>query len=206
MLADKKKIVVFGSLVAVILGIGAFQFVGGGTTAPAPVVKSKPKPRPADEKPLPRNPTMAAPLAERDPFLAETLPGQTPPAPAPNLAPPVPPRASTRTARMGMPAFPMDRTGQLPAIGDARIEPGAGGVKPLSVKPEDAPFEYRLAGTVTGARPVAVFVDGQGNQRLVSEKGTLDGDTKVIDVGKHYVVVSRRGKWMRLTQGGKDEK
>ena len=91
---DKKKLMVLGGLVAVMLAVGAFTFMGGGSS-PAPVVEPAStsttvtkvaadgtlsgnpvasKDGAAVEEDVPKNPLYAADLPQRDPFVT-TMPG-----------------------------------------------------------------------------------------------------------------------------------
>lgn len=55
---------------------------------------------------------------------------------------------------------------------------------------------------MTGSKPIAVFSDSNGNQRLVPVGGSLDGDSKVVAVEKGSVTIEHRGKKQRLSLGG----
>ena len=71
---DNKKKLVLGALFVAIFGIGAFQFVGGSSEEPAQAAKSSAKqdvPKTAD-RPVA---SVYPPLAARDPFKTERLPG-----------------------------------------------------------------------------------------------------------------------------------
>ncbi len=69
--------------------------------------------------------------------------------------------------------------------------------------PDPSAFGYTVSGTMTGGdKPVAVFTDSNGNQRLVPVGGSLDGDSKVISIEKGSVVIEHRGKKQRISQGG----
>jgi hypothetical protein len=164
------------------------------------------------EKEPPKNPTVATSLPQRDPFTpadlapTETAAAATPPVPAANPAPnPAPQRDRVVRRRTGgggglggnLPPFAIDKTGQLP---------GANGSVSLSPNPDAAldpsAFSYKVSGLIVGNKPAAVFTDSQGNQRLVTVGGSLDGDSQVTSIDRNRVTVRHRGKTMRLTVGG----
>ncbi len=188
---DKKKLAVMGVLVAVVIAVGAFQFVGGGSPEPAP---AKPKAAPKDaaksgpEAAEVKNALSPAELASRDPFKPETLPGEHR-----NLPNPISPRTVSKRLESvpELPPFPIDKSG---SIGN------------VSFAPPKAAISYGLSGVILGARPAAVFVDPQGGQRLVQVGEALDGDTRVIGVEKGTAIVSFRGKTLRISGGNGIEK
>jgi hypothetical protein len=53
-----------------------------------------------------------------------------------------------------------------------------------------------------GAKPMAVFTDAQGNQRLILLGGSLDADSKVTSIDRDAVTVRFHGKTLRLTVEG----
>ena len=55
-------------------------------------------------------------------------------------------------------------------------------------------FAYTLKGVLVGKKPMAVFEDDNGNQRLVPLGGSLDGDSKVVGIEKGKVRIRHRGK------------
>jgi hypothetical protein len=192
---EKKKIIVLGTLFAAFIAVGAFSFIPKGqpqefegqteeASAKVPVAEEK------KVATLP-NPRFAAPLAARDPF-------QVPESRLLPLEPEQPVRGITPTRPL------QELAGNLPL-------PGTLGVEPVRIdglalaeqqRPdEDPPFGYSVSGVVVGERPLVVFKDAQGNQRLVGEGAALDGDTRVKAVSLTYVSVSYRGKNLRLTVG-----
>ncbi len=220
---DKKKLMVLGALVAVMLGVGAFSFLGGGSTPP-PVVATDSKEKKdanapkldADGNPIvegeeaepPKNPLYAAALPQRDPFAETALAGEqvapvlpSHPLPTPNTPAPRPykrPRSSGGTNSYIPPVNP-GISGPLPQTWGN----GEGNVSISPSGPEPSSFGYSVAGTMTGgSRKIAVFTDSNGNQRMVPEGGSLDGDSKVVAIDKGSVTIEHRGKKQRLSLGG----
>jgi len=191
---DKKKLAIVGVLGFIVVGVGAFQFMSGGSSAPAK------KPVPAKTGDLAdtkdpnkiKNPEYALALPQRDPFhapadsgAADDNPAKPPPLPAQDKRVPQPPSMNGRLGTSEM----------LPT-------PGGGGNFPLQVAPAQPTFGYRLSGLISGRHPAAVFTDTTGAQRLVPLNGSLDGDTQLLAVQKGRAVVSFRGKHLRLSLGG----
>jgi hypothetical protein len=219
---DKKKLMVLGALVAVMLGVGAFTFLGGSPTPPPADVTAKKdeetkedgaktvkvdeqgNPVVGEEADPPKNPLYAADLPQRDPFQENALPGEVLPPSAQQLPkvptlPPVKRGGSRRTSGGGgagySPFPPPPLSGSLPGVGGGTVS-----VSPTG--PDPSSFGYSLSGTMTGQRPIAVFTDSNGNQRLVPVGGSLDGDSKVVAVEKGSVTIEHRGKKQRLSLGG----
>jgi hypothetical protein len=55
-------------------------------------------------------------------------------------------------------------------------------------------FAYRVKGILNGPKPMAVFEDDSGNQRLVPLGGSVDGDSKVVGIEKGKVHIRHKGK------------
>jgi hypothetical protein len=192
---DKKKLAVVGVLAFIVIGVGAFQFMGSGSTptkkAPPAAKKQDLAANTADQNKI-KNPEFANPLPERDPFKSTedaATPPQQPKAPTPPSRP-APPRMSGSLDGPG---------GTLPTAG------GIGTIAPLQITPPAPVFNYRLSGLILGRHPAAVFTDTadkSGSQRLVPIGGSLDGDTQLVAVSKGRAVVSFKGKHLRLTLGG----
>jgi hypothetical protein len=213
---DKKKFVVLGILVVVMLAVGAFTFMGGGsgtptvaanaasggtdpvkvnadgstgdTTTGSPVAGSS-------EEELPKNPLYAADLPQRDPFIS-SVPGATVNRGG-SLPPSVPiSRPVRRSNGSGSGYVPFQPLGgSLPAAGGS-VTISSNGVDPNR-------FGYTVSGVITGGgKPAAVFTDASGNQRLVPVGGSLDGDSKVVSIDKGNVIIEHRGKTQRLSLGG----
>ncbi len=214
---DKKKLIVLGALIAVMLGVGAFSFLNGGSPPPAPVsVKtdeekddaSKAAKVDADGNPIVgeegeplKNPQYAmADLPQRDPFAERPIDGErvTPVEPSHGTLPKSAPKANRPVAQRpsaGPSIPPFDISGQLPtAGGSVTISPSG---------PDPSQFGYTVSGTMTGgSKKIAVFTDSNGNQRMVPEGGSLDGDSKVVAIDKGSVTIEHRGKKQRLSLGG----
>lgn len=245
---DKKKILILGALGLVLVAVGAFSFMGGGSGGgsvvasthtdkapkggstgsaeagaaagsgaeagpsgkPLPATGGTPEgtgtnPVPATGEQgaatpdattgaTPENPgaLSAMPYVPRDPFLVPSTYAMNVPAPPP--AQPTPPKNPKVEApvRPGTNSGyqPMDpMRGSLPAPGQS----GPAGA-PVVAKPM-----YRVKGILLGAKPMAVFEDGSGNQKLVPLGGSVDGDTKVVAIEKGKVRVSHKGKEHTLT-------
>ncbi|MCW5936930.1 MAG: hypothetical protein KIT11_06460 [Fimbriimonadaceae bacterium] len=60
-------------------------------------------------------------------------------------------------------------------------------------------FAYSVKGVVVGSKPMAVFEDDDGNQRLVPLGGSVDGDSKVVGIERGKVRIRHRGKDKTLT-------
>jgi len=210
---DKKKVMILGVLFVVIIGVGAFTMLGGSSTPP-PTPKSDKK---EDAKTVadkaaadaaaeaPKNPLYAAELSQRDPFEPRTIAGDAPKQSAVNPPPAASPLPNPRGSRRGHSGG--GSIGTVPpvswnggAIPTANGMQGSIGISPAG--PDPSAFGYSVTGTLMGARPVAVFSDSQGNQRMVPVGGSLDGDSKVIAVEKGQVTISHRGKTLRLPLGG----
>lgn len=190
---EKKKIAVVGVLFVLVISIGAFQFVGGSEPPPAPAKTDGKKAELAKEADAnkTKNPEVAFNLSTRDPFEAPEPPKVVPPAPVQEAPRPRP--------RRDDPGFtPMVPSGvqQMPAPMQGTL----GATTPPKV--EEPKFGYTVAGVMLGDVALAVFRDSGGNQRLVREGGSLDGDTKVLSIQKGKVTVSFRGKNLELTNGG----
>ncbi len=190
---EKKKLAVVGVLFVLVIGIGAFQFVGGSEPPPAPPKSIVKKEDAADETLKPKNPSVAFPLTTRDPFEGPSEPKPTVERVAERPQPRSKPEGSGLSGNGFKPVIP-DQVAGVPTL------PGAGAA-PV-VHAEEHKFGYSIAGVLVGPQSVAVFKDSSGSQRMVKEGASLDGDTKVISIQKDKVVVSYRGKTLELTNGG----
>lgn len=209
---DQKKTAVVGVLFLVMLGIGAYQFLGvGASSKPVPVATT-----PAEDKKAaaaaaaakdtgPKNPQVANDLPPRDPFLAppdDSAP-VAPVAPVPAAVTPEP----RRVASVLPPARQNHRrnvdisglsTGIQPIPLTGHISGQVGGPS-VHIEPT---FDYTVAGIIVGAHPAAVLKDSQGNQRLISAGGEIDGDSKLVSIDRRWVEILFRGKSLRLPVGG----
>lgn len=130
-------------------------------------------------------------LPQRDPFAppaGAVLDNTPPPAPAPVE----PPRREPEPAR---PAGNPDGYAPMapPALpGSLAGGPIGGGDSAPALTPQVP--RYRIKGVVIGARPLAVFEDSDGNQKLVGLGGSVDGETTVTGIEKGRVTVKTNGK------------
>ena len=210
---EKKKLIVIGALTVVMLGIGAFQIVKGSSHAPAAppaavATTATPAASSSDATSTTnKDDSQAAQQANdlvkgsypaHDPFKplvdANAVPAsQTPPN---NLQTPQPASKLVRAPKgSGFPVFPISKEGQLPGAS------AQGGVT-TPIKPPAPEFGYALAGVIMGKKPAAVFVDSQGGQHLVELGGSLDGDTRLVDLDRGHVVLRVKDQTKTLTLGG----
>lgn len=219
-----KQIAIVGVLAAVLLAVGAFQFMG---PSPAPVVppadttvaagdpatgtvegeglvEGKPPVDPVREALLSYATSNATP---RDPFkpagsLAQeyTMPqGKVaPPVPAPVVGNPEEGRISrpSRGTRQDIAAMnPMG--GSFPEGGTIGLEPTgpiAPGVNPGAPSTITGGSSYKVKGIIVGTTRMVVLEDADGNQKLVPEGGSVDGDTTVVKVQGNTVKISSKGR------------
>ncbi len=130
-------------------------------------------------------------LPQRDPFAppaGAVVDNAPPPTPAP-VEPPKPRNEPARPAGnpdgyapMAPPAMPGSLAGG----------PIGGGDSAPALTPQVP--RYRIKGVVIGARPLAVFEDSDGNQKLVGLGGSVDGETTVTGIEKGRVTVKTNGK------------
>lgn len=206
---EKKKLIVIGALTVVMLGIGAFQIVKGSSHAPAapPAVvatTATPSAKGDATSSTNKDDSQAAQQANdlvkgsyptHDPFKpivdANAVPASQTQQSAPQSRP-----VTQRVARGELfPKFPIQKDGQLPGASTQ------GGVT-APIKPPAPEFGYALAGIIMGRKPAAVFVDSQGAQHLVELGGSLDGDTRLVDLDRGHVVLRVKDKTKTLTLGG----
>lgn len=200
---DKQKGIVVAVLVVLVLGIGAFQFVNMSNPVPAkPAAEEKKEAVAAETKGEaeidPMANLFALNMKPRDPFQEESLPQiETENPPAQPTPPPV--ANPGRTIRPPRPLEgglnPWDVQGPLPNGAPPGLKPS----DPLVNSDEP---NFRVNGVILGARPAAVFVDGNGNQRLVTVGSSLDGDSQLVSVEKGKVTVRRKGKTLTYNVGG----
>lgn len=140
-------------------------------------------------------------LPARDPFEPKmalpTDPGSTPTkAPVTQAAP----RSSGRNWRgpdLNIQPMPPMQGDLTPMPGGAQM-PQLGGVNGGPVGPA-----YSVSGVIRGDKNAAVITDAQGNQRLVKEGQSVDGDVRVESVQKGRVVLRKKdGKTITLNVGG----
>jgi hypothetical protein len=200
---DKKKLTIIGALAVVLLGIGAFQFTKASAPPAPPAVSSTQddaskatsgddatKEQPKAEQ---QNDLVKGAYAARDPFKPLIDANAVPPQQELPKPPTTPLTTRVATGKVFPPLFGgIDKTGELPVA-----NPGGEALKP--VVPE---FPYRLAGIILGRKPAAVFVDSQGNQRLVELGGSIDGDTRLVGLDREHVVLRYKDHTKDLTLGG----
>jgi len=195
---NKKKIIVIAALGFVIVTVGVFQFVQG-VSGPLPKFASGQKSikRAATDKPkvdTVKNEMFANLLKPRDPFEVGELPVDPTKTPTPAATAPAPAAPKQHESRGSvMPPVTFKEGSFSGAIGD----PG------LKVQADPAPkFAFRLSGVMLGAKPMAVFTDAQGDQRLILLGGSLDPESSVLSIDKDAVTVRFHGKTLRLTVEG----
>lgn len=204
--ADKKQIAVLGVLLTVMLGVGAFQLMGGSPPPQKPVVKKEDAaaggsgavamtdPTPVDGT---RDPNLK-PLEQTDPFEPEggwkgddpvkepaKTPdgggtGETTPKPDPK---PQPGPVAGNFGKYGYEELPMAKPGDP----TAPAPPGG----PVAIQPErDTVY---CAGIINGAEPMAILADETGKQTLVKLGGKYK-NARLKSVGSRHVVVEYAGK------------
>lgn len=201
---DKQKTMAVGALFVLVIGIGAFQFMGGALSGPREKAKgakvaaadaktgsSKVGKKDGKETSI-RNPLFAAALPTRDPFQAGQIT---------NAVLPPASDAANKGNRLRIPGNrnisvpPYDPlTGKLPGLPDVRSRGSL-------TKPDE--FTMSLSAVIMGDRPAAVFQDEEGNQRTVTLGGAVDGESRVTRIERGLVTVARKGKTVTLTVGAK---
>lgn len=198
---DKQKMAVVVVLVVLVLGIGAFQFVNmSNPEPPKAAAEDKKDDNVAEAENTPASDPMlelyALNAKPRDPFQEESLPLIEGAEPAPPNPPPTTSAPTVRPPRPMSGGFtPPFQVNGLPGVGNPSLNPD----RPL-VNPDEP--DFRVNGVILGARPAAVFVDGNGNQRLVTVGSSLDGDSQLVSVEKGKVTVRRKGKTLTYNVGG----
>jgi hypothetical protein len=204
--SEKKKVTILICLFFAVICIGAFQLMGHRRPPPAPdpkkpnssglsnltITVASTQSAHADASGPIKNPQFANDLPERDPF--------APPADA------LPKDASTTAA-----SKPADAPTPFPAQkrhteGFKPFDPlpAAGAISPVHGAPGSQPHssQLRLVGVIRGFRPMALFSDDSGNQKLVPLGGRIDGDTRLTGIGEGSAFIDFRGQRRRLTMGG----
>lgn len=187
---DNKKKLVFGALGVALLGVGAFQFVGGSKDSPTATAA---EPKIDVSKALAQLRPSVPPLSPRDPFAPGKLPGAAEPEQRPSE-----PAKGTGGSKpsMGGSQPPINWGDQLPQLGGSQT------TEAVPVTPQAPVFPYTLIGVVAGDTPAAVFTDTAGNQRLVTQGGSLDGDSKVVSIERGKVKIQFGKETLTLTIGG----
>ena len=189
---DNKKKIVFGVLLFAILGIGVFQFTG---SSEEPVVVKTEKPAQPEPQPHtgPNSETWLPPVAIRDPFMPASLPNA-----------PLRPEETVPQPEEGSKQPPTDfKTPAEWEGGTNPVIPGVGengGAGPgMEIKPV---FSYTLVGVMLGDTPAAVFADAQGNQKLITLGGEIDGDSRLVSLHSGKAIVKFQNQTLTLTIGG----
>lgn len=198
---EKKQLAVMGVLLVLVLGIGAFQFMGGTPEAPPPAGLTKEEERVAAEqkkqeeeaKTAIKNPEFANSLPQRDPFQVAGFAltakvEETPPTPAP-IPDPKPEKSKIRRPKLN----PL--SGELPGL-------NSGPETLVPAEPPKPKFEFSLIGIVTGSEPAAVFTDPSGNQRMVEPGQSLGSNAQVLSISKSTVKVRFINETLVLKVGG----
>lgn len=223
---DKTKTIVVSVLGVVLLGVGAFQFMPKGS---APVAtasetyaadedkaegkKLTPEEKKAEEERAKQEALIAVlggALAPRDPFSTAGISNPLPDNKVvPPTAPPPTARPSGNVASSPRPQSSGGGSGyRPPSMGGAipPYDPTRGTGLPASGGPiANIGPTYAVSGVITGDRPMAVFKDSQGNQRIVPLGGYVDADTKVVGIERGKVRVKTRDGEQTLTLEGQGQ-
>lgn len=192
---DKKQTIILGSLGIVLLGVGAFQFVGSGNGATAPALKpakeAAAEPDSAMQMAPDDNEFVHMPLAQRDPFKPQVLPSDG----LNQVKPPAAPPRSTYPGPVSNSYVPpMPVPGPLP--GGSFDNPGVI-TSNAAPNPGHAP-SMKLSGVVIGGRQVALIETESGKQRTVRVGDTIAG-RKVVAISRRGVVLEGQGQRSTLT-------
>ncbi|MDI9636606.1 hypothetical protein QPK87_01675 [Kamptonema cortianum] len=197
---DKKKLAVLGVLVVVILAVGAFSFMGGGSSETVTTTKDKPAESNGEgveegEETQPKHEldglVALNEFSVRDPFAPPSGAVATEPVTQPE--PPKPSQPSGTSSGTTKPPRLSGSAPVMPNFGGGLSTPFGGG----QIVPETPRF--RVKGILLGAKPLAVFEDSDGNQRLVPVGGSVDGETQVTGISQGKVTVKQRGKVKTLS-------
>jgi len=210
---DKKQVIVLGVLLTVMLGVGAFQLMGGSPPPPKKAeVKKDAKggapgsalattdPDAVDGK---RDPKLAD-LAPVDPFMPPggyTNPDGSKGATAPTIPNPTPDanKVATNTGASNHGPDPMNGKvnglGLLPTVSpdDPHGPMKPGGEAALNAEPA-----IYCSGVVMGANPVAILTDETGNQSVVPIGAKFKGKARLISIDTRHVVVEYDHKRQKL--------
>lgn len=219
-----KQLAIIGVLGAVLLAVGAFQFM---TPTPVPPLPADQSPAPGSETPAPEaaeeegqeggqetvqqkpDPIREALLSyatsnasPRDPFkpagsLAVEM-AQPQGKVAPASAAPVygnPAEGSQAPPPKVAPMNPL--SGSLSGAPQVALQtPGNGQVPGEFIDPRTFAGgpSYKVKGIIVGNTRMVVLEDAEGNQKLVPEGGSVDGDTTIVTVRENTVKISTRGR------------
>lgn len=197
---DKQKLVILAVLVMALLGVGAYQFIGGtgddkkSSKPQQDVTTKKPGPKAAEEAVV-ADLSMIG-LTRKDPFQPWALPGSEPQNPEPprEQQQPSPSVRSPSSSSKPLPPFNFDA---LPVTTPGNVE-----ITPSTPLRSPDEFSYSLVGVVDGPKPVAVFRSDTGEQRMVRINEPLGSDSKVVNISNGRVTIQHRGKNITLAVGG----
>lgn len=215
-----KQLAIIGALAAVLLAVGAFQFMAPTPVPPLPPdanpasgseAEAEPatpeegqesaavKPDPVREALLSYATSNASP---RDPFkpagsLAVEM-AQPQGKVAPAEASPVYGNPQEGRAAPPPKVPPMDPLGGTLAGGPqvGLQTPGNGQASGQVIDPRTFAGgpSYKVKGIIVGNTRMVVLEDAEGNQKLVPEGGSVDGDTTIVTVRENKVKISTRGR------------
>lgn len=210
---EKKKTLILGVLVVMVLGIGAWQFMGSG---PEPTQKkpdaqttaesTEPTTNASENLSAENDPSMFG-LKRKNPFQPYKLPQDASIPGSQNTIIKPPEQNNPSSVRRpsgprlspqyggGMAPYPIDAPGAGPNA-NVQVNPGA----PMRSPNE---FAYTLSGVVDGPNPVAVFVSDSGQQKMVPLNGSVEPGSRVVGIRDGKVVVSHKGKTITLRVGGR---
>lgn len=209
---EKKKLAIIGVLGLLLLGVGAFQIIGGGGSAPAPEAK-KDKPSvaagtgtesdPGNAEDSGEGDLIAGKLPQRDPFLAPGAVQTNSPTGATTGTPTMPSANPTTTASNQPVGYQSTENPPMPPMpGDIQPMPNVHEGNPGentglgdSNQPE-AP-SLKLTGVVLGDTALAVIQDESGKQRVLRVGDTVSGH-RVVSITKNKVVLSGSGERVTL--------
>lgn len=203
---DKKKVLIVSALGIVLVGVGAFSFMGSSAPAPTPPKEDQvaaqsdaTQPTPTGENAAIQDPLKAQEnqslgagqlYAQRDPFDPKPKKAEVKPDPNAQAAPPT----AVAQNQKPSPTPPMDpMQGNIEPI--PAVSPGNVNQQPVANVASDAPQgpSYRLTGVITGQRPMAVLESNDGKQRIVEVGDRING-RRVTAIRSGKVVLEDEGK------------
>lgn len=213
MTKEKKQTVVLGALGAMLLAVGAFQFVGGGGSSEelpygdedleptTEVVASNSDAAVSPEEDALNQRILSlldTTMTSRDPFKPK-VPVETvdPLLASGNTASP-PAQSAPKTPRPSkMPGGFDTSWPEIPPLEPPTLNGGMGG--PMGLEPRESENPgYKLAGVIVGKKKMAVIEDGSGRQRLVPLGQSIDGKAEVVGIGKDSVRIKQDGQIKEL--------
>lgn len=205
---DKQKVLILSALFVVLVGVGAFTLMGGGSTAPAPQAKAEGE---TDaEAAATAAETTAQATDQKDGAVSELFPQRDPfnptsdgtvtsanNTPAPVNPTPPPPPAIQEPVRVS--------SNMQPPTGLPPMDPMSGSVQPLpgvngsssqitgNVAPnQESRPSYRLSGVISGTRPMAVIEGPDGKQKIVKVGDRIGGE-RVKSIRNGRVILQGQG-------------